>query len=416
MKKKLLIVVGVLVALVLAAAVAWPRLRKAAMGEHSAPQAANALKATPTGDKYLDAIGKAVERLTQFQEENGAFIKGRLAPQAAITGLALEGLGGLPRKFLDAQTPEYRAKLEAIRARATQAIFSYCQPDGGIYTDIPGYSFGVYSTAYVVVGLRRAGVPADDPRLQKAQEYLLKSQHTEKGLYAGGVGYQPGARPDLNNTVSMLEALEASGLPKDHPAYKNAVAYVSTCQNRSESNATGIAVTDDGGFFYMNNPDQLAKGGRGTVRLPNGKFAYASYGTMSYAGLVSFLYAAVDKNDGRVKSAYEWIRNNYDLDENVGHKNVGLYYYYRIMAKALAEYGEPRLVTADGKAHDWARELADTVLKLQTPEGSWQAVSRGFMEDDEILVGAYMLRTLSICVEQMEKAGGAAPAPAPAAK
>lgn len=413
MKKKWIVAIVAVVLAVGLWKIGGPLLRKAAMGQHSAPQAAQGLKAAPTGDKYLDAIGKAVERLTQYQEANGAFIKGWLAPQAAITGLALEGLGGLPQKFLDSQSPEYRARLEEIRAKAVQAILGYCQADGGIYTDIPGYSFGVYSTAYVLVGLRRAGVPADDPRLQKAQEYLLKAQHTEKGLYAGGAGYQPGARPDLNNTVSMLEALEASGLPKDHPAYKNAVAYVSSCQNRSESNTSGIAVTDDGGFFYLNNPAQLAKGGRGTVRLPDGKFAYASYGTMSYAGLVSFLYAAVDKNDGRVKSAYNWIKNNYDLDENVGHKNVGLYYYYRIMAKALAQYGDPFLVTADGKRHEWARELADTIIKLQTPEGGWHRVSAGFMEDDEILVGAYMLRTLSVCVEMMDKTP-AAPAAAPA--
>ena len=83
------------------------------------------------------------------------------------------------------------------------------------------------------------------------------------------------------------------------------------------------------------------------------------------------------------------------------------------MAKALAQYGDPFLVTDDGKRHEWARELADTIIKLQTPEGGWHRVSAGFMEDDEILVGAYMLRTLSVCVEMMDKTP-AAPAAAPA--
>lgn len=401
--KKALIAVAVLVVLVVGFKLAVPALRKAAMGEHSARAAATALKFTSTGDKYLDAIGLAVEYLTGYQEENGAFIKGFMAPQAAITGMALEGLGGLPEAFLAKQSPQYKEQLRQIMERAQTAILSYAKPDGGIYTDIPGFSYGVYSTAYVLTGLRRAGVPADHPAIKKAQEYLLKAQHTEKGLFAGGAGYQPGARPDLNNTVSMLEALEASGLPKDHPAFQNAIAYISTCQNRSESNTTGIAVTDDGGFFYLNNPQQLAKGGRGTVRTPDGKFAYASYGTMSYAGLVSFLYAAVDKNDGRVKSAYNWVRNHYDLDENVGHKDVGLYYYYRIMAKALSYYGGAELVTADGVTHNWARELADTALKLQNPDGSWKNRNHAFMENDEVMVTSYMLRTLSICVEQMGK-------------
>jgi squalene-hopene/tetraprenyl-beta-curcumene cyclase len=356
-----------------------------------------------TGDPYLDAMARSVRRLCSYQETNGAFIKGYLAPQAAITALVAEALGSLPEKFYESQPAELRADLRARIERAQAAILTYAQEDGGIYTAIPGYSYGVYSTAFVMVALRAMGLAPEHPALQNAQAYLLKSQHSEKGLYLGGAGYQPGARPDLNNTVSMLEALEASGLPKDHPAYQNAIAYVSSCQNRSESNTSGIAVTDDGGFFYLNNPEQLKEGGRGTMRLADGNFAYASYGAMSYAGLVSFLYAAIDKDDGRVKSAFKWIQNNYDLHENVGRKNSGLYYYYRIMAKALAAFGERYIETPDGVKHDWARELADQMVSLQNADGSWQAISSGFMENDEVLVGGYGLRTLEICYEEMSK-------------
>jgi squalene-hopene/tetraprenyl-beta-curcumene cyclase len=32
----------------------------------------------------------------------------------------------------------------------------------------------------------------------------------------------------------------------------------------------------------------------------------------------------------------------------------GLYYYYHTVAKALAAYGEPVLVTTDNQRHEWA--------------------------------------------------------------
>ncbi|MCX7935285.1 MAG: cycloartenol synthase, partial [Planctomycetota bacterium] len=141
-----------------------------------------------------------------------------------------------------------------------------------------------------------------------------------------------------------------------------------------------------------------------------GRPRYASYGTMTYAGLVSFLYAHVDKSDPRVRSAFQWVQKHYDLHENVGMKDVGLYYYYRIMAKALAAYGEPIIVTPDGVPHRWAEELAENLLRLQKPDGSWVNENTTYLEGDPILVTAYAVRALSICYEEMR---GKAAAPQP---
>ena len=37
---------------------------------------------------------------------------------------------------------------------------------------------------------------------------------------------------------------------------------------------------------------------------------------MSYAGLQSFLYLKVARDDPRVVSAYKWVKNNFTLEEN----------------------------------------------------------------------------------------------------
>ena len=61
---------------------------------------------------------------------------------------------------------------------------------------------------------------------------------------------------------------------------------------------------------------------------------------MTYAGLKSFLYAGLKKDDMRVKAAMDWIKRHYDLTENPGVGKQGLFYYYHVFAKALAVYGD----------------------------------------------------------------------------
>jgi squalene-hopene/tetraprenyl-beta-curcumene cyclase len=140
-----------------------------------------------------------------------------------------------------------------------------------------------------------------------------------------------------------------------------------------------------------------------------------SYGLMSYAGLVSFLWAGVSRDDPRVKSAFRWVENNWTLEENRNLGDSGLYYYYLTMAKALQAYGQRQIKTSDGKVHDWPAELAEKLVSLQQPDGSWSNSNSQWFENDPVLVTAYAVRTLSICKEVM--AGGAAkatePVPAP---
>ncbi len=393
--KKLFKILGIVLAgLVLLVVGGFAFYQSQKMSHRSYPE--KALRFKPTGDAILDGLGRGVEYLTRHQEDNGSFARGRLAPHAAVTGLALQALVALPEDFLRAQDEEYRAKLQQRVTLARDFVLSQAQEDGGIYSPIPGFSFGVYSTSIAVVALRAAGVEQSHPAIAGAQKYLIASRASGAAAIAGGAGYAPGTRPDLNNTVNMLEALEASGLPKGDPVYLQAVEFVTNSQNRSESNRSGFPVTDDGGFVYYPGASPAGK-----VTTREGQQAAASYGTMSYAGLVSFLYADVDRNDPRVQSAFNWIKNNYDLSENVGLKDRGLYYYYRIIAKALDRYGEKEIPAPDGQGEPriWAQDLAQMLLKLQLPEGNWVNQNKAFLEDNTIMVTCYVLAALSTCYE-----------------
>jgi squalene-hopene/tetraprenyl-beta-curcumene cyclase len=232
---------------------------------------------------------------------------------------------------------------------------------------------------------------------QRADKYLRGLQVNEsKGvgkedLSYGGGGYSEKRRPDLSNTAFLVEALKSAGADSDDQALKNALVFVSRCQNlESEHNTSPLAAkVNDGGFYYT-----VAAGGQGPGTDNKG---LASTGTMSYAGLKSMIYAGVSKDDKRVKAAIKWIEKNYDLKSNPGMADNGLYYYYHTFAKSLDTLGQDQITDADGTKHDWRQELTAALAAQQREDGAWVNKNGRFLESDANLVTAYALLALSHC-------------------
>ena len=217
----------------------------------------------------------------------------------------------------------------------------------------------------------------------------------EKDLQFGGVGYDGKGRADLSNTQYFIEALLAAGVPKDDPAIKRALKFISRCQNLpGETNDQPFAkkTTDDdkGGLVYnpidnAKNPARTAQGG------------LRSAGVMTYAGLKTFLTAGVDKNDPRVKAALDWIRRHYTLDENPGQGTAGLFYFYHTFGKAMTALGEDQFEDKNKKKHDWRKDLFEALKKRQKADGSWSNDNNAFFENNPDLATAYAILALSYC-------------------
>ena len=372
---------GVLVVLVVAAYVFYQTQKP----HHTASGTPEPIAVS--GDRVLDGIRRGIGFLKARQEPDGEFSAGLLDPRPAFTAMAIHAIANSPDR-LDEKTP--------FVAKAVEAILSHQQEDGGIYRR--GLGLGNYCTCVSIMALEAMHNPAHDTAIQRARDYVLKCQREN-----GGMGYGSSGRPDLGNTESALEALRAAGLPEDSEAFKRAAAFVAQCQNNSETNSARWA-GDDGGFIYRPGESRC-----GTTRTPDGQIRYLSYGLMSYAGLVSFLWAGVDRKDPRVQSAYRWVKENWTLDENCRLKDAGLYYYYLTMAKALHAYGERRIQTSDGVVHDWPVELSERILSLQGADGSWVNANARWMEDDRVLVTSFMVRALSVCREVVQQGGEAKP-------
>ncbi len=318
------------------------------------------------------AIDEGLHYLRGTQAEDGSWSK-----SVGVTALAL-------RAFLESRRA-YNEADGAFITRPIKFILDHANPDGSISETNQNTS---YNTAVAVQALKATKNPAYDDTIAKAQSFFKAHQIDEPDgyepthAYYGGIGYGGDERPDLSNTYMAIEALHATDLDPKDPAWQKALTFISRCQNNSETNDQAWAA-NDGGFTYM--PGMSPHGGSG------------SYGGMTSAGLLSLLFAGVDKQDPRVKAAYDWIRANYTVEESPGaKKGQGLFYYYNAFAKAMQAYGETLVTDPSGATHNWRDDLARKLLSLQRPDGSWvNPESPRWWEGDPNLVTAWSVIALN---------------------
>jgi squalene-hopene/tetraprenyl-beta-curcumene cyclase len=192
----------------------------------------------------------------------------------------------------------------------------------------------------------------------------------------------------------LVDALRATGNDENSEAMKRALLFVSRCQNlEGPHNTTPFAAKiNDGGFYYT-----PAAGGSSQAGTDESTGGLRSYASMTYAGLKSMIYAGVKENDPRVQAAVGWLKKHYDLDSNPGMGTAGLYYYYQAFAKALSALGQDKFVDDKGVAHEWRKELIDSLASRQKADGSFVNENNKWLESDVSLVTGYALLALSYC-------------------
>jgi hypothetical protein len=332
---------------------------------------------------------KMVARAIDYLKTKGRAEDGSYSRQAGIGVTALVTTALLRH----GRTPD-----DPLVADSLKFLEQAAQPDGGIYS--PKSEFQNYETCVSVLCFTEANKDGKYKKIiENADKYLRGLQVDEKtrgvgkeDLSYGGGGYSEKRRPDLSNTAFLVDALKSAGASSDDQALQNALIFVSRCQNlESEHNTSPLAAkVNDGGFYYS-----VSGGGQGPTSTDGA--GLRSYGTMTYAGLKSMIYAGVSKDDKRVKAALGWIQKNYDLSANPGMGDNGLYYYYHTFAKALDTIGQDEITDADGNKHDWRSELIATLASQQREDGSWVNKNGRFLEGDANLVTAYSLLALSHC-------------------
>lgn len=328
---------------------------------------------------------KAIEYLkTRGQNADGAY-----SPRVGIGVTALAATA-----LMDNGVP----KTDPAVSKALAIVAKSSREDGGIYAE--NSRLKMYETCVAIVCLKKANDKGQyDEQLKKAAAFVRGDQFDEgesktpADLEYGGAGYGGGSRPDLSNTAFLIESLQSLKSDENDEAIAKALQFVSKCQNlESQFNTSPEAAKiNDGGFYYT-----VSAGGDS----PAGKEAdggLRSYGSMTYAGFKSMIYAGLSPDDPRVKAAKTWIEKNYTVKSNPGMADAGLYYYYSLFAKALAASGMKTVKDAQGVEHDWRAELVAHLKSLQAEDGSWTNQNTKWMEGDPNLATTFCLLALSQC-------------------
>lgn len=342
-----------------------------------------------TGKQYQQMVDKAIAYLsTKGQADDGSF---NAAAGPAVTALVTTSI------LRQGRSPD-----DPVVAKALKYVEKFIRDDGGIYTE--GTHNKNYETCIALVCFKEANRNGKyDALLAKAEKYVKTNQwgatHEREAetsdVKYGGTGYgRTNDRPDLSNTSFFMDALKATGAGADDEAVKRALVFVSRCQNlEGPHNTTPFAKKlNDGGFYYT-----PAAGGNSQAGNDEATGGLRSYGSMTYAGLKSMIFAGVKKDDPRVVAAKKWLAKNYDLKSNPGMGTSGLYYYYHTMAKTLDAMGEEKFVDDKGVAHEWRKELIETLAAAQQKDGSWVNENNRWLEGDNAIVTGYALLALAHC-------------------
>lgn len=355
----------------------------------AAPRAALCQALNEEDRKLLEVtVQKGLSYLqNEGQAEDGTFTA---RAGSGLTALAVTAMlrNGLPKNH------------PAV-ARGLQAMEGFVKPDGGIYG---GGRLKNYETCVAILCLSEANQDGRyNETIRRAREFVTKSQYgvgqprDAADPWYGGVGYSSAGRPDLSNTGYLIEALLAAEATPGDPAIQRALAFVSRCQNlESRHNDTRFAARiKDGGFYYEIPLEDIDPEEDSERTTANG--GLRSYGSMTYTGLKSMIFAGLTPEDPRVKAALEWIAKHYAIDKNPGMGTGGLYYYYHTFGAALNAAGVDKLSAADGTQRDWRGDLVRELASRQQPDGSWANSNQRWFESDKNLCTSFALMALAYC-------------------
>jgi squalene-hopene/tetraprenyl-beta-curcumene cyclase len=358
-----------------------------------------------TKERGRAVVDRAIEYLNTQQDPNtGGWGHNPDGPNfPAITGLVINGMLLDPR--IDPSNP--------VVDRGLEYILSFAQMDGSIHDGM----LPTYNTAICISALSQARTHRADSALASGIAFLKTVQYHNRNTggieapdfnepvaedhpYYGGVGYGKHGRPDLSNLSFFLQAMHDAGVSTEDPAYKRALVFLSRVQMNDETNDMHYAdASNQGGFIYATVPNAesidsipgQSQAGDMVETSPDGGSItrLRSYGSMTYSGFKSLIYADLSPDDPRITAAWRWIESNYSLEENPGMGDQGYYYFLCAMGRALDSWGADRV-----GEHDWRADLVDTLEELQQEDGSFAIKHERWMEDNATLITAYALIAL----------------------
>ncbi|MHC4742401.1 MAG: prenyltransferase/squalene oxidase repeat-containing protein [Planctomycetota bacterium] len=369
-------------------------------------------------DRIDDSLTAAVEYLMTRQSDDGAWRSetyGCFRGGPTLTPYIMSCL-----LFL----PQGGERMQSAFRKGAHYVMDMVDENGNIRAGEHGLNFPVYTAASasrVVVLLDKA---EEHKEAQAAWLDFLRARRLSSSLGwepsdvdYGGWGFaldiprkpEPGqlkcafCESNLTATIFGIGALRSAKVPSQDPIWKDILIFVKKCQNFHDDPANSDERFDDGGFFFRPGDALENKAGiAGTDRF--GRERFSSYGSMTADGLRALLGCGLDPDHPRVVAARKWLEKNFTVETNPGNfaedrevlRGATYYYYLWSFAHAFTRLGI-RYVPGKSGPVNWAEVLAEKVMELQRPDGSWVNRFTDAKEDDPLVSTPWAAAALASC-------------------
>ncbi|MFL5342418.1 MAG: hypothetical protein ACJ8F7_19920, partial [Gemmataceae bacterium] len=255
-----------------------------------------------------------------------------------------------------------------------------------------------YTAALTVSALSHRHCPPHREARDAWLKYLKDRQLTEVLGWApadreyGGWGYchglphkpkageliPPLTESNLSATAFALEALAAAKADVK-PAMANALAFVKRCQNWHDDEGQRDPQFDDGGFFFIYDDSVRNKAGiAGKDKF--GRTRFFSYQSATADGLNCLRICGPAAPVERLVAAERWLESGPPEGRDIMRQRP--VFYYSAASTALA-------------TRHHAQSMAESLGKLQRPDGSWVNDADAFREHEPLVATSFACLALA---------------------
>jgi hypothetical protein len=318
------------------------------------------------------------------------------------------GAAGLALVLLASVTAPTRGDVSAEQVRdSIQRAVAYLKNEqskvNGAWRERAGYPGGV--TALCTLALLEAGVPPEDPTIQKSLEYL-RALGLPRLVYSASLQTMVfcAAEPEKDILLIRRNAQWLQGVQNTGEANKGSWAYSDRqgAGDKSNSQFAMLALYDAerAGAEVSERTWRLALQYWQREQRPDGSWGYfatqASTGSMTSAGVASMVIAAgrltagdatvesgsvqccrTQESVAEIEKGLQWLGSHFTVESNPGAASTaggaarGWLFYYLYGLERVGRMTGNRFI---GRA-DWYRQGADFLVTSQTELGYWTGVN-----------------------------------------
>jgi squalene-hopene/tetraprenyl-beta-curcumene cyclase len=356
------------------------------------------------GERIDRALAAATRALVAAQSPDGAW-------RSRTYGALKDGLSLSPPILKALLFAPSGKETEAACRRGAAYLVSQTRTDGAIVAEPRELIYPVYTASAASIALGRTNVEGGTAARDAWLRELRRRQMTEslgwtssdRPFGAWGYAIELPARPangladgqpldaDLSSTLFAVGALRINGASADDPAIRNALIFISRCQNFTDAGSRADDARDDGGFFFTPTDPVRNKAGLIGSGLDR-ENRYHSYGSTTADGVRALVRCGLSNDHPRVVAARRWLQFEFSPRVNCGTFEPGreveraaTYFYYAwSVAHAFRALGV-RSWSRNGREVRWWEDLADVLISEQRPDGTWANPVGASKEDDPLV-------------------------------